>query len=507
MTTPRDRDLAERLERLAAAVPVGSRQLDPVHVQAVRARHRVRMSWLTPLVGLVVLVILAGAIGLGSLGILNDRVSATTKQGDFELTLRSAKAVYMRGEPVEMVATLTYVGSEPSVRISHASSPMTFGIVEPVRGLLLNGIWLQSCRRTDLERGTGLDLPFAKSFGSSTELGPDALAFVRQPRLVLPPGTWHPYVLAEFSLDGCGSPTISMRTEISIEVMDGPTWIDPSRPTDRPPGLIIPSPTPVPASDAVHVVNLDPRGVEIVLRNGSVASLSCGETAVISVSALDSSPPWNFIVRDDDGKTIGAALLEPPLPAGIVIRDGAVLSGAWPMSYGPPTSCDSASIPPPSPSITPSPDPDAMQTSTDRDGDFELVFTSDKQVYRPGEPIHIEARLTYRGTAQSVLVGHDGLVSMSVAEKVFGKIQLGYLSLLMCTTSTLVRDQPEVLPFMKSGGYTSGSLTSSELAWLQDPVITMPIGTWHFSARASSPCLGQGAKYELHGDLTIIVRA
>jgi hypothetical protein len=504
MTTPLDRDLAERLERLAAAVPVRPGQVDRVHASAVSARRQLRLRWMTPLVVLVVLALLGGVLGVGPFtSLLNGPISATTKVGDFELTIRSAKATYRNREPVVLTATLTYRGPKPSVHISHAKSPMTFGIVEPVRGLLLNGIWLMSCGGSELVRGVGLEKPFVKAFGSPVPIPLDAEAFAREPKLMLPPGTWHPYVIAEFALGGCGSPKISMRTEIAIDVLDGPAWSDGVAPTPRP------SPTPIPDDVAIHVVNLDPMAVEVVFRNRVVALLSCGESAVISVTDLESSQPWHFIIRTVADETIDAATLDWHLPAGILIRDGAALAGPWPMSYGPAMdacSADTAPSPSPAPTPTPASTLDESQTSTDTDGDFELTLTSDKQVYRPDEPIHIEARLRYRGPSGSVLIGYDSLVSMSIAEKVFGKIQLSDLSLLMCATSTLVRDKPEIVPFRKGGGYHSGSLTDAEMAWFNDPILTLPVGTWHVSASASSPCLGQGAPYELAGALTIIVR-
>jgi hypothetical protein len=376
---------------------------------------------------------------------------------------------------------------------------MTFGIVEPVHGIELKGVWLDSCGSTKLQRGVGMEKPFAKAFGSPTELVPEALSFVREPRLILPPGMWHPYVLAEFSLGECGLPTFTMRTEIAIEVMDGPTWVDPSAVTARP------SPSPVPESAAIHIINLDPGTVEVEFRNRSVAWLSCGESVVLSSVRLESSAPWHFIFRDERGSTVGAATLDWHLPAGILIRDGAVLSGPWPMSYGPAASCDVHAEALPSPSQPPG----VAQSFTETDGDFELVLTSDKRVYRPDEPILIEARLTYHGSQSSMVIGHDmgSPISFGIAEKVFGLIQVGGLSLLTCEPTTLVRDEPLIEPFRKSGGVLDGQPHDEEMvmAWMRDPVLRLPVGTWHVTASAGSPCMGMGASFSVGGQLTIVV--
>jgi hypothetical protein len=338
MTTPLDRDLAERLERLAAAVPVRPTQLDPVHAGAVRSRQRVRMAWLTPLVALVLLALVAGIIGIGSIYVLNGPISATTRFGDFTLALSSTKAHYRTGEPVVISASLTFDGGAEQVQISHAGSgPLGFGIREPVHGYTLEPAWRQSCRQAQLVRGVAMEQPFAKSGGDAGHADPAAFTrFMTDPSLDLSSGTWHPYVVAEFSHRGCGGALISMRAELAIEVEDQPQ-------------ATAPSPTAIPEDVAIHIVNLDPGTVEIEFRNRAVAWLACGQSIVISVNQLDSAPPWTFIARGDDGKTIDAATLDWHLPAGIVIRDGAALKGAWPMSYGPASSaCDAEAQPSPS---------------------------------------------------------------------------------------------------------------------------------------------------------------
>ena len=58
------------------------------------------MAWLTPMVALVLLAIVAGIIGIGSMYVLNGPIKATTTFGDFTLTLTSAKARYRTGEAV-----------------------------------------------------------------------------------------------------------------------------------------------------------------------------------------------------------------------------------------------------------------------------------------------------------------------------------------------------------------------------------------------------------------------
>ena len=420
-----DSDLTRRLERLAAAVPVGARQLDPVHVGAVQARHQVRMRWLTPLIALVLLSLLAALLGVGGLRLFNGPVSVTTVQGDFALTITSPKAQYQPGEDIRIEGSLTYRGPGSSVDVADALGSgvgadgavsarlVHFGVVEPVpvdgAGTVdLSGYGSRlMCDRAVMEPGAPKVVQFGKGGGTSLSIPP---SWWREP-LRLPAGTWHPYAVARVGLGGCDHVT-ELRADLEI-VVSG------TGPSATRVGTDIPSP---------------------------VAS----SLAVASPTA-------------------------PPTPAA---------------------------------SPTPRPTPNPMQISKDVDGDFEFVLTSDKTVYRPGEPIRIEAALTYRGSDASIPIETDSLlIGFHLHEKVFGKIDLGPLSLLMCSTTILARDTPLIVAFPKVGGYHAGSLTASELAWLNDPVLTLPVGTWHFSAGTASPCwTPMSTKFSVGAEVTIVVR-
>lgn len=49
---------------------------------------------------------------------------STDENGQFSFILKSEKAVYQVGEPLQIKAELTYIGDEESVTISHAASPI-----------------------------------------------------------------------------------------------------------------------------------------------------------------------------------------------------------------------------------------------------------------------------------------------------------------------------------------------------------------------------------------------
>ena len=150
-----------------------------------------------------------------------DGVLDTTIAGDFQLTIRATKARYAPDEPIEISASLTYLGGDESVQLWHGGgSPMAFGIREPVNGLTLSPSWRLSCTPTELVRKGSIEQAFTKS-GGFDGTDPHAVewrAFFDEPRLFLPEGTWHPYVQATFSVGGCGAGNVRFRVQLEIEV-------------------------------------------------------------------------------------------------------------------------------------------------------------------------------------------------------------------------------------------------------------------------------------------------
>jgi hypothetical protein len=238
-----DRDLSNRLGRLAQAVPVSAGRLDPVHRSAVAARQRVRMAWVTPL---AVLVIGALVVGLAKFGSSGPGASAapggfvaTDARGPFSLTIRSVKTVYRPDEPIDVDAVLAFAGPSASVTITHGlgvhGGPLGFGVTEPVSvpgvgWLQLGSVYEEACTSSRLERDAPLEASYAKG-GSPLQEAPngptlDALqAFMSDPVLHLPAGTWHVYAVAEFTTAGCGasgSDRYQLRADITIVVADDP---------------------------------------------------------------------------------------------------------------------------------------------------------------------------------------------------------------------------------------------------------------------------------------------
>lgn len=337
MTSEPDVELHERLAALAAAVPVeapGGMTVVSPHMRTGQTGRRFALGGFVPLIA--VLVIATVGAGLAKLGPFapgttqggNGPVTSTNLDGQFELTVRSAKARYTVSEPLEIEATLVYRGAGDVV-ISHAQGapvpgrgsvdgpdtggiggPLGFGIVEPVIGdLVLGPSWAESCERTTLVRDVPLTVPFAKSggFSGSNPRADEYRAYMLDPVLRLQIGTWHVYVIAEFSLGECGGEQHSIRAEIAIEMAATPAQS--VEPTDEP--TISNGPTGGPTHEAVvGVSTAGPYSLEIRADRRTYHE-SDPITVAATLNYAAGAPP--ITIRHGANGPIGFGIVEPVL--------------------------------------------------------------------------------------------------------------------------------------------------------------------------------------------------
>lgn len=231
-----DTTLRDRLAAIAAAVPVkapGSTTVVRPRIRSGSLGRRVATTGLVPVLAIGVIgTVIAGLAKVGPFASSatpdgNGPVVATATNGPFELTLRSAKGRYTPDEPIEIEAALAYRGPESSIQIGHGigarSSPVGFGVDEPVLGdLTLGPSWEAMCVHSTLAPSAGITVPFRKSAGWPGD-DPRSLEYrdyVLSPDLRLAEGTWHPYVIAEFSVGDCTTDIIRLRVDIEIQVLE-----------------------------------------------------------------------------------------------------------------------------------------------------------------------------------------------------------------------------------------------------------------------------------------------
>lgn len=579
MTDDFDVSLRRRLESLASAVPLAQPgEVTAVSRQPVRARSTSRLALVGLLPVLVVVVIGAvvasllkigpgpGDSSAGSTEAANGPIESITRSGDFELTIRSAKARYAVGEPIDIGAALTFVGEERpgGVQIGHAlgadDGPLGFGIEEPVIGdLHLTPGTQDACARTALIPGQPITAAFAKSAGWSGDdpRSDDYLAFVRDPVLRLRTGTWHVYAIAAFSLGDCSPDPIAMRVDLTIVVdgtlapIDGPVLATDSNGdfelTIRSPKgrYVVGEPIAVEATFAyagdepVQIVDNEGDGEPLTfgieepvvgdLILGPSGYLPCISTTIepghTQVSEFVKSGGWTS--DDPFAEQIEAFFRDPELrlsegtwhiwaAADFFVNecgaDRVELRVEIPIEVTPPASTDTPEPQPTDGGAESTDDPSlgAVEAS-DYDGTFRLELRSTKSGYAAGEPIDVKGTLTYVGPKESVEVCNDsyGPIAFGIRERVFGAIRVGSISTLMGDMTTFDRGVPLVTPFQKGGGFSGDDPDADQYKdWLLDPELWLPEGTWHLTAHATGgPGCGveAGPPFDLRAEITIVV--
>ena len=306
MTDDFDVSLRRRLESLATAVPVAPPgAVSAVVRQPVRPRStsRLALAGLLPVLSVVVIGAVVATVlkigpgpsdsSSGSTDAANGPIESTTRSGDFELTVRSAKGRYAVDEPIDIDASLTYRGGAP-VQIAHAmgaaESPLGFGIEEAVLGdLRITPTTQDACVRSTLEPGRPLIVAFAKSGGWSGDdpRSADYRAFMQDPVLRLGSGTWHVYALASFSIGECAPGPIERRVDLAI-VVDG---------------TLAPIDSPVVATHATTTAapsdpNATPRGADqLPLTTFPREAAACEQSLGAGVLAINGRTGLGFVVE------------------------------------------------------------------------------------------------------------------------------------------------------------------------------------------------------------------
>lgn len=489
MTDDLDVSLRRRLESLAQAVPVApTRGVAPVVRQPVRARSssRLALAGVLPVLAVVVIgAVVAGVLKVGpgpgdssagSTNVANGPIEATTRSGDFELTIRSAKARYAIDEPIDIKALLAYLGSG-SVQIAHGQgaggTAVGFGVEEPIfGGLRLTPVVAESCERSTLEGGTPLEVPFAKAGGWSGDdpRADEYRAYFQDPVLRLPAGVWHVYAVAGFSIETCSPDPIELRVDLTIEVVERAA-------------AETPEPHPSGATGISLVTAVEPeKGCWTQYQEGRLVRDPVTGLG-ISADRFASGVVWPFgyTARDEAGV---AVLVGPDGQA--VAREGqpVAFSGPGPGEDGLIHACGDVRVV--ETDRTDDPSVAAIHV-VDEDGTFRLEIQSTKSVYMAGEPLDIHATLAYIGSEEAGDF-HGGILFEGMQTDGMHSFAPGPM-VLMCVPRE-IRDLPDEL----------------ELAdWPK--VRSLPAGTWRISARfsGSAPaCARGGSSLTASIDLTIV---
>ena len=143
------------------------------------------------------------------------------------------------------------------------------------------------------------------------------------------------------------------------------------------------------------------------------------------------------------------------------------------------------------------------------DDRFELVLESTKVRWSAGEPIHLRATLRYIGSETGVdyAASGGGPIAFSLRE-IGGTRVVDYVRTADCRPYTIATDEPLVVPYQKSGGFSPGEPNEAFLrAFLADPVLSLPAGSWEVTADMELyvPTCERDTDVHLSAALTLIV--
>lgn len=132
--------------------------------------------------------------------------------------------------------------------------------------------------------------------------------------------------------------------------------------------------------------------------------------------------------------------------------------------------------------LRPSPGPAANGAiaATVDDGAFRLSLSTPRERYGPTDAIEPVATVTYLGPDAAITVRHAHSQLVFQIEELGGIRGMGGGSRFSCESTTLAKDEPLVIPFGKSG-FPDDPTKGFDLAWYQDPTLTLPVGTWRIT--------------------------
>ncbi len=267
MTDDLDLIIRKRLGRLAATVPIrAGRALMPVVRTAPRYRGRSRLNAVAAVA--ILLVLIGGATYLAG-GSGSKAVRGSSTDGTFTLTITSPKDRYVVGSPIEVSATLEYVGASSQIQVSGTPGVPGFGVQRLDGSEHAEPGYRLSCVSYSFDHARPVAFPFSKSGGFTPE-DPNAefmKAYLNiagdhaDPSLRLPAGTWRIFADMDLAEGGCAGPThhhlqaavtIVVRSAGSVVVKSTPV-VSPSspsilpalpsaRPTLPPAGVALPYP-------------------------------------------------------------------------------------------------------------------------------------------------------------------------------------------------------------------------------------------------------------------------
>ncbi len=172
---------------------------------------------------------------------------AQAQQGRFRLDFELPKAVWMAGEPIDGLATLSLVDGTAADIGGSGGGLFAFGYVDPAGRHDVGPVWRADCRSYRLAADRPMTSGLTKSGGFSPD-DPDIdfiRTFLTGPVVRLPAGDWTITAVVPFvEGTGCTGATHDIRASIPIRVL-------PPSPSEAPASMANPMPTPSVVADSI----------------------------------------------------------------------------------------------------------------------------------------------------------------------------------------------------------------------------------------------------------------
>ena len=156
----------------------------------------------------------------------------------FELTIATPRTTWSADEPIEVGATLTYIGDQPEMTVIGAGSGIVgFGIEQLDGPVDMDPGWRLSAREYDFAQGDRIEVPFTKSGGFDPDgpMGDFWRAWFDDPELRLPAGSYRLFAVARYDLPAL-TPGVEVETgvELRIEIVDDASSLPTITPNESP---------------------------------------------------------------------------------------------------------------------------------------------------------------------------------------------------------------------------------------------------------------------------------
>ena len=251
-------------------------------------------------------------------------VTAIAEDGTFRLTLSTPRERYGPSDAIEPIATVTYLGPDPTTTIYHATNVAQFRIEEVGGERAIGGGTRQPCRPTNLAKDEPITEPFRK--GGSPDATFDE-AWYEDPVLRLPAGTWRIVAMLDVKVGGCGGETHALEVANVIQIAHGvavgtpfptgsadPTLTAPSEPATSPtatssptapgPPQVTPSASPVSGIVDDGVFRLDLTTSRATYGPNEAIDSSASVTYLgpdANETMYHGSSPVGFVIEEVDG--------------------------------------------------------------------------------------------------------------------------------------------------------------------------------------------------------------